>query len=191
MSGVRLEQLAPGAERIFVDARLKRSAVGYFAGALLVEPVHDLNRDAAVLVALAKARGVKAVVVTHWHSDHTRRVALLARLLDVDLLAPVGGCVRCCSMQCISDGDTVHGWRVFSTPGHSHEHVVLCDGRTLVAGDMLGDEIAVPDVGGDRAAFRCSLDLIDSLRAKIALVGHGAVSHDVGRSVALAAREVG
>jgi glyoxylase-like metal-dependent hydrolase (beta-lactamase superfamily II) len=76
-------------------------------------------------------------------------------------------------------------WRVFETPGHAPSHVCLfqAERRLLISGDHLLGRISLyfdygwtPDPIGE---FLGSLDLTDSLGARLALSGHGKPFIDV------------
>jgi glyoxylase-like metal-dependent hydrolase (beta-lactamase superfamily II) len=76
-------------------------------------------------------------------------------------------------------------WRVFETPGHAPSHVCLfqAERRVLISGDHVLGRISLyfdygwtPDPIGE---FLASLDVIDSLDARLALSGHGKPFIDV------------
>ena len=76
-------------------------------------------------------------------------------------------------------------WRVFETPGHAPSHVCLvqAERRLLISGDHLLGRISLyfdygwtPDPIGE---FLGSLDVVDALRARLALSGHGKPFIDV------------
>jgi glyoxylase-like metal-dependent hydrolase (beta-lactamase superfamily II) len=87
----------------------------------------------------------------------------------------------------VADGDRLPladgGLEVLHTPGHAQGHICLWDGETLVAGDLLLEEISPnPVIEFDRngqrlrtlPAYLKSLGRVIALKASLAYPGHGA-----------------
>jgi glyoxylase-like metal-dependent hydrolase (beta-lactamase superfamily II) len=103
----------------------------------------------------ARGRKVAAVVLTHYHEDHTIGVGPVAHSLGVPVLGPH------------ELGDAIEGWHVVRTPGHARDHVGLFDGHTFVAGDLL--EL---DADTRSAPFLRSLDLVADMDPELVLTAH-------------------
>jgi glyoxylase-like metal-dependent hydrolase (beta-lactamase superfamily II) len=86
-------------------------------------------------------------------------------------------------------------WRTYETPGHAPSHVCLYqpERRLLISGDHVLGRISLfydygfsPDPAGE---FLSSLDVVDTLDARLGLSGHGRPFVDVGGHIA-ASREL-
>jgi len=145
--------------------------------------------DPPHLVAIARLcpAGADAIVLTHWHHDHSEAAAELAARLgcpvrSVEETLRVGG-------RGLADGDVLDlgavGMEVIATPGHTADSVCLLvrgPGRTvLLTGDtVLGTGTSVimhPD--GNLGSYLSSLDRLSAIVAAeevgVILPGHGPV----------------
>lgn len=122
-----------------------------------------------------------------------------SRLLPWD---EVGLGYRDISQQCepftpqgfLSDGDTIRlgprDWEVHGAPGHDPDAVLLFEpiSRTLISGDALWESrlaIIFPELVGEPGfdAADQALDLIESLRPRLVLPGHGQPFCDVASAL--------
>jgi glyoxylase-like metal-dependent hydrolase (beta-lactamase superfamily II) len=91
--------------------------------------------------------------------------------------------------QQLREGDSVDGWHVLALPGHADGHLGLLRDGVLVCGDHLLPDITPavglypdqrPDPLGD---YLASLERTISLRARLALPGHGEpITNPTGRA---------
>jgi glyoxylase-like metal-dependent hydrolase (beta-lactamase superfamily II) len=88
-------------------------------------------------------------------------------------------------------------WEIHAAPGHDPEAVLLFEPqtRTLVSGDALWEDrlaIIFPEFFGEDGfgATRRTLDLIESLRPRLVIPGHGAVFEDVPGALASSRRRL-
>jgi glyoxylase-like metal-dependent hydrolase (beta-lactamase superfamily II) len=88
-------------------------------------------------------------------------------------------------------------WQVHAAPGHDPEAVLLFEPqtRTLVSGDALWEDrlaIIFPEFFGEDGfgATRRTLDLIESLRPRLVVPGHGGVFGDVAAALASSRRRL-
>jgi glyoxylase-like metal-dependent hydrolase (beta-lactamase superfamily II) len=88
-------------------------------------------------------------------------------------------------------------WQVHGAPGHDPHSVILLEpqSRVLISADALwanGFGIVFPELEGEEAFAEvgATLDLIDSLRPRIVIPGHGPVFHDVAAALAAARRRL-
>ncbi|MET0382058.1 MAG: MBL fold metallo-hydrolase [Burkholderiaceae bacterium] len=82
-------------------------------------------------------------------------------------------------------------WEIHAAPGHDMDAVLLFEPqtRTLIAGDALWEErlaVIFPELVGDDGfrPARDTLALIERLRPREVIPGHGRPFHDVGRALA-------
>lgn len=159
------------------------------------------------------------LVTTHWHSDHAGAVHAL-RSLGAQVAACTGEADRLDAAtpdagrahwlrqrftpyrvdRRLASGDVIHAgdtpWTVLALPGHTAEHVGLHDpaSATLIAGDALhATDIGWLDLDADPAALEqsaASLDVIDRLRPRLVLPGHGPAITDVADALARGRRRL-
>lgn len=140
----------------------------------------DSGHLAAVEDALAERDAtVRAVVVTHHHSDHASAARPWARRFGVEVHAATPE-VASPDGRLLSDGDTVavgdELLTVVATPGHTGDHLSLRapTGALLTGDHVLGrgtSVVAHPD--GDLAAYLDSLRRVLALGPDCLYPGHG------------------
>ena len=88
-------------------------------------------------------------------------------------------------------------WEIHAAPGHDPHSVILFEpaSRTLISADALwrnGFGVVFQELEGDRAfdEVAATLDLIESLRPKVVIPGHGAVFEDVADALVMARRRL-
>ena len=158
------------------------------------------------------------VVNTHLHSDHCGgNAALQRRGVETWIPAPSMAAVECWDEDALSyrltdqpcprfvaDRALVPGesitlgeaaWQIHAAPGHDMDAVMLFEPqtRTLIAGDALWEQrlaIIFPELVGEDGfgPTRATLALIERLRPRAVLPGHGAPFGDVAQALA-ASRE--
>jgi glyoxylase-like metal-dependent hydrolase (beta-lactamase superfamily II) len=132
--------------------------------------------------------GVRHVLLTHKHPDHTGSLGDVLAAADRATgyvgeadLAEVEAPRR---LTAVRDGDEVFGLRVVATPGHTPGHVSLFDPttRVLVAGDALANMRGLtgspPQYTEDQATADASVGTLAALEPATILVGHGAPVSD-------------
>ncbi len=159
---------------------------------VLVEPATPFDDERAAWLGWARSfagegRRVRAILLTHHHSDHAGAAGVFARALDVPLLlhpqtrSRVGdlggvelGLLEEGAALPVDDG----GFVALHTPGHAPGHLCAWSAaaRVLVAGDMVanGSTIVVPpDDGGDMADYLAELRRLRALEPALLLPAHG------------------
>jgi glyoxylase-like metal-dependent hydrolase (beta-lactamase superfamily II) len=158
-------------------------------GSVVVDPGPD---DAEHVQRVARAApGVRLVLITHWHHDHTGGVPLLCRLTGAAVRAADPG--RCFGSSGaappgsagavpLADGEMIEvddvALRVLATPGHTVDSVCfeLAGGGGVLTGDTVlgrGTTVIIPG-DGDLGDYLGSLRRLGSLPAGLpVLPGHG------------------
>jgi glyoxylase-like metal-dependent hydrolase (beta-lactamase superfamily II) len=157
-------------------------------GCVIVDPGPDQDDHLRVL---AQVGPVEAILITHWHHDHTAAIDPLRKLLGGDVPVSAGSPEWCRDAEPLRDGETrtLAGLSitVMATAGHTTDSVCLiaADGsgeRAVLAGDtILGrgtTVVAWPD--GDLAAYLATLDRLAELDGIPVLPGHGPALPDCG-----------
>jgi glyoxylase-like metal-dependent hydrolase (beta-lactamase superfamily II)/predicted DCC family thiol-disulfide oxidoreductase YuxK len=137
--------------------------------------------------------GVRAILATHHHEEHTGNLAPLraltgapvytsngtAEILEPGLLLPfirdffIGSPEPCLGIQPI---ESFKHLKVLPAPGHSHDHIVLFDPkeRLLLAGDaFMGTYFATPNPDVDTRLWIQTLRRLLELPIEILVEGHG------------------
>jgi glyoxylase-like metal-dependent hydrolase (beta-lactamase superfamily II) len=150
-------------------------------------PADDAHLDA--IAAAAESYGhIRAIVVTHHHSDHAPGAKGLSERCGAPVLGwgDVGGFV---ADRHISDGSVVSegdlALRAVHTPGHASDHLCFFveePAKLLFSGDhvMGGSTVVIAPPDGDMAQYLDSLDrLLGERPAPLAIApGHGPVMSD-------------
>ncbi len=156
--------------------------------AVLIDPgPDDAAHHAALLAAVADVT-VRAIVLTHWHDDHS---ALVRRLRDSLGGVPVlARDPRFNTAEPLREGRAPEfgsvDLEVVFTPGHTSDSISLvaaADGALLTGDTFLGGSSTMLDYpDGDLSAYLESLErLIDIARtvpSAVLLPGHGSVATD-------------
>jgi glyoxylase-like metal-dependent hydrolase (beta-lactamase superfamily II)/predicted DCC family thiol-disulfide oxidoreductase YuxK len=139
--------------------------------------------------------GIRAIVATHHHEEHTGNLAYLrdltgapvyashgtAEILEPGLLLPfirdffIGSPEPCLNIEPI---ECLQHLQVFPAPGHSHDHIVLFDPaeRVLLAGDaFMGTYFATPNPDVDTRLWIQTLRRLLELPIEVLVEGHGHV----------------
>lgn len=157
------------------------------AGALVVDPpTSDPGPLDEIERAADASGGIHAIVITHGHVDHVGGVATLARRTGAPvrahrtLLAPLPEAV---GFEPIAEGDTLGGWQVIESPGHSLDSISLFEPerRIAIVGDLVAGSgtVAIEPTHGDMGAYLRSLTrLAEELAPATLLAGHGPVITD-------------
>lgn len=158
-------------------------------GSIVVDPGPD-DAEHAQRVARA-APGLRLVLITHWHHDHTGGIPLLCRLTGAAVRAADPAHCSGSGSGPLADGETIEvddvALRVLSTPGHTADSVCfeLAAGGGVLTGDTMlgrGTTVIIPGDGalGD---YLGSLRRLGSLPAGIpVLPGHGPELPDLAAS---------
>ncbi|OJJ43921.1 hypothetical protein ASPZODRAFT_72797 [Penicilliopsis zonata CBS 506.65] len=186
-----VEQLTERVIRILADNPGKMQLQGtntYIVGTgqarLLIDTGEGKPRWAETIISQAETRQISfsAVLLTHWHGDHTGGVSdLLARWPTLQGRIFKNQPDR--GQEAITDGQTfaVEGAtvRAVHTPGHSTDHMcfVLEEDDALFTGDnLLGHGTTAVE---DLAAYMATLARMQGLACRRGYPGHGALLHDL------------
>ncbi len=122
---------------------------------------------------------VKYIILTHADIDHTGSVAQLKKLTDASVAIHIDDFPVSPDIF-LNDGDTIAGFRVIHTPGHTPGSIALYRGDgTMFSGDtLLSDEkgrVKPPanNMSLDYNQALASAEKIKSLHYKNLLTGHG------------------
>jgi glyoxylase-like metal-dependent hydrolase (beta-lactamase superfamily II) len=201
----------------FTELTLARTTAGRPLYTVKVYQLGDTLIDsgpaatAPELLAWARGRGIRRVVHTHHHEDHTGGSALLARELGVEVLAPeatVGALHRpyaippyrslvwgqplpCPQARPLPERLVVAGMELvpLATPGHAHDHVAYWapERGWLLSGDLYVARRVVYLRGVENAPLHlASLRRVLALGPRRLLCGHAGAVDDA--ATALAAR---
>jgi glyoxylase-like metal-dependent hydrolase (beta-lactamase superfamily II) len=159
-------------------------------GSVVVDPGPD---DAEHVQRVVRAApGVRLVLITHWHRDHTGGIPLLRRLTGAAVRAvDPEHCSGSSGAGPLSDGETIEvddvALRVMATPGHTADSACfeLAGGGGVLTGDTVlghGTTVIIPG-DGDLGDYLASLRRLGSLSAGIpVLPGHGPDLPDLAMS---------
>lgn len=150
-------------------------------GSVVVDPGPD-DAEHAQRVAAA-APGVRLVLITHGHRDHTDGIPLLCRLTGAAVrAADPAHCSGSSDAGPLADGETIEiddvALRVLATPGHTADSVCfeLAGGGGVLTGDTVlgqGTTVIIPG-DGDLGDYLDSLRRLGSLPAGLSVLpGHG------------------
>lgn len=150
-------------------------------------PVDDAHLDAVAEAAASFGR-LRAVIVTHHHSDHAPGARGLAERSGAVVLA-FEEREGISPDRTIGEGDVVDlgdlAIRAIHTPGHASDHlcyVIEEPARLLFSGDhvMGGSTVVIAPPDGDMAAYLASLDRLlgENPGFEAIVPGHGPVMSD-------------
>ena len=109
------------------------------------------NNDTVIIVDPGEAKPVQqwlkqnnksidSILVTHHHYDHTGGIAELLQETPCPVIGPNNPEIKTLT-KTVSEGDTVTvggtSWQVFSTPGHTLDHISFYTSGFLFCGDTL------------------------------------------------------
>ena len=109
------------------------------ASSIIIDPAEDKK-----IISILNKKKLKLdyIFITHHHNDHTAGVlGLLKEYPEVKIYSPSD--LYSIKINKISDGDIIktslNEFQVLATPGHTLDHVVLCDklNNLLFSGDLL------------------------------------------------------
>jgi ribonuclease/clavin/mitogillin len=150
---------------------------------VMVDPAIRMREDMeALATAVDRHRGtLKAVVLTHSHSDHLPDLPLLREAFDVPLWGSEHTSKSIPCDRLLTDGEVLQlgrqTWEVLITPGHHPGHVCLFSPAGLVAGDMLAGigTILIPPHTGDMNEYLRQLERLKALEPHLVFPSHGPV----------------
>ncbi len=109
------------------------------SSSIVIDPA---EADKIIVCLKKKKLSLDYIFITHHHSDHTSGVTDLVKAYPkIKIFSPSE--LKCISTNRISEGSkiitTLNEFEVISTPGHTLDHVVLCDHKNnfLFAGDTI------------------------------------------------------
>jgi glyoxylase-like metal-dependent hydrolase (beta-lactamase superfamily II) len=159
----------------------------------VVDPGPRHEEHLETIRAEAEARGgIRGVVLTHSHSDHSEAAHSLGAPVVVgeagegDESQAFAVAARTVPTSVHPSDEMAHGsalettvgsMDVVPTPGHAHDHVVLVAGAVCICGDLVlgeGSSIVPPrSHGGSLTAYLQSLERLASLDVELLAPGHG------------------
>lgn len=106
-------------------------------------------------------------------------------------------CPRFNAHQSLTPGETIllgaHTWKILGAPGHDPHSIILYqeDHQILISADALWEDgfgAIFPELDGDNGFEEVAktLDLIEQLKIKLVIPGHGKLFTDVKKSIGLA-----
>jgi glyoxylase-like metal-dependent hydrolase (beta-lactamase superfamily II) len=147
-------------------------------GLVVIDPGPD---DAAHVAALLLATGgaIRAIVLTHTHSDHVGAAPALRQATG----APVLGWGKPYQAgfvpdRALADGEAAYGLTAIHTPGHASDHLCFAwENGVLFSGDhvMSWNTSIVSPPDGDMAAYLDSLRRLMAREDRVFYGGHGPV----------------
>tara|TARA_Y100001970_G_scaffold18251_1_gene20509 strand:- start:6609 stop:7373 length:765 start_codon:yes stop_codon:yes gene_type:complete len=109
------------------------------SSSIIIDPAED---EKIIKVLEKKKLKPEYIFVTHHHDDHTSGVlGLVKQYPQVQIYSPSE--LSTIEINQISNGDKIetilNEFQIFSTPGHTLDHIVLCDNKNklLFVGDVL------------------------------------------------------
>ncbi len=151
-------------------------------GAYVIDP-GPANRDHAnaVVTAAERAGGLRGIVLTHSHADHSGAVPMLSDEAPLlwgqvgtgdETVAGSAGVAR----EWGADAPAAIGpFEVIRTPGHALDHVCFLREGVCFCGDLIlgrGSSFVPPD-GGSLAVYLESLRSMQGLEIELLCPGHG------------------
>ncbi|SHJ26974.1 MBL fold metallo-hydrolase [Wenxinia saemankumensis] len=209
----RAEEVAPGILRLLAPNPSPLTGPGtntWLVGdgdLAVIDPGPADPRHLEAILAAARGRRVRAVLVTHAHRDHSALARPLAERTGAPVLAfgdaragrshamaalaATGGLGGGEGVdrdfapdECLADGTTVSGadWalRALHTPGHMGNHLCFLSGRAAFTGDLVMGwaSTLISPPDGDLGAFLASCARLAATGARLFLPGHGAPVED-------------
>lgn len=172
----------------------------YFVGhkeVAVIDPCAQTPEGLAVLEytlkgLAAEGKKVKAILLTHHHSDHVAATQWLKERTGAPVMAHMETAERLPKGlvdDWIEDGDTLplgkyaptgQEWQleVLETPGHAPGHLAFVDNRwnAVICGDLISSVSTImidPEDGGDMALYLESLERVLEMDPAILLPSHG------------------
>lgn len=158
----------------------------------VIDPGPDDHEEHLDAVAAAGDGGIRWILVTHTHSDHSPGAVGLKERSGAEVLGfdERDGFVP---DRTIGDGDLLSDsagqfrLRALFTPGHASNHLcyVLDDEQVLFSGDhiMSGSTVVIAPPDGDMTTYLASLALVGGLDFSAVFPGHGDVIPDAKAKV--------
>ena len=148
---------------------------------------------------VAEGSRLEAILLTHYHPDHTGAVEACRRRYDVSLLAHPLGASVVGATGTIDEGDRLElgvapdgspnwGLEVFHLPGHSRDHLAFREDRygQILVGDLVStlSSILIDPAEGDLTTYLHSLGRLEQLATSQLYPGHGPPAREGARLVA-------
>jgi glyoxylase-like metal-dependent hydrolase (beta-lactamase superfamily II) len=129
-------------------------------------------------------RGVRHVILTHYHFDHSGSADEIASRAPQATVwageADIPEIALSRPLAAAHDGDEIFGLRIVATPGHTAGHISVLDpvGSTLMTGDAIfniGGDLGLPPAAfsADLTATLASIRKLGGLGFEQALFAHG------------------
>ncbi len=155
-------------------------------GAMVVDPAVDDPEYVERLIQEGNRRGgIRRILISHRHPDHTGGAAALQHRLDVPIYAfeqegePRADQPLVDGERYRLGGDTL---RVLHTPGHRYDHVCfyLEGSQTLFAGDLIAGEgtVVIIPGEGDMQEYLDSLKRLQEMEISKIIPAHGPIIKD-------------
>ncbi|MFH0967440.1 MAG: MBL fold metallo-hydrolase [Methanobacteriota archaeon] len=176
---------------------------GMYANAYIAQGTILVDAGVTPMAVEAYRNTIKYIVLTHCHYDHIAYLAAIVKMTGAKVCihaADADGLKsdnQSLSMQfgahspgiipdiLLKDGDTIEGYEIIHTPGHTPGSLCLFDPETrdLISGDTVFSDGAFGRYdfpGGSRETLAASLDRIAELKATGLYPGHGVPARDLG-----------
>ena len=144
----------------------------------VVDPGPDLPQHLEAILAEAGSAPIRAIFVTHRHSDHLPAALPLAERTGAPIFGHAGlpSVQRPLADEAVVEVDGLH-IRALATPGHTPEHCcyLLEEARTIFCGDLMAGSgtVVVGSGEGELADYLASLRRLLALSPARILPGHG------------------
>jgi len=177
--------------------------IGMYANAYIARGTILVDAGVTPMAVEAYRNTIKYIVLTHCHYDHIAYLAPIIKMTGAKVCihaADADGLKndnQSLSMQfgahspgiipdmLLNDGDTIEGYEIIHTPGHTPGSICLFDPETrdLISGDTVFSDGAFGRYdfpGGSRETLAASLDRLAELKATGLYPGHGVPARDLG-----------
>lgn len=147
-------------------------------GVTVVEPASPYADEQARLEEWLGQFPLERILLTHHHMDHIGGVERVREKWDLPVISHpwTADNVPFPVDSTLDEGDDLHGWDVFFTPGHAPGHLCFVKQGHLVCGDMVASEgtIILDPPEGDLGLYLDSLERLRELPVEVMYPAHGA-----------------
>ena len=146
-------------------------------GVSVVEPASPFPDEQERLEAWLSGFPLERILLTHHHLDHVGAVQRVRERFGLPVVAHpwTAANVPFPVDEVLDEGDTLHGWEVWFTPGHAPGHLCFQRDGHVICGDMVASEgtIVLDPPEGDLAQYLASLERLEQLGPTTLYPAHG------------------